>query len=83
MNTAALNKEVVSLPVEERTLVVESLSQSLNHPETEIDRQWGRVAQKRLDALQKGYVRLLMGKKYLIIFGVVLKNELGKSVCKT
>ena len=63
MNTAALIKEVISLPVEERTVVVESLLKSLNHPETEIDQQWGRVAQKRLDALQKGEVEAVDGEK--------------------
>ena len=63
MNTAELIGEVVSLPVVERTLVVESLLQSLNHPETEIDQQWGRVSQKRLDALQKGEVEAVDGEK--------------------
>ncbi len=63
MNTAALIKEVVSLPVEERTLVVESLLQSLNHPKTEIDRQWGHVAKKRLRALKSGEVQAVDGEK--------------------
>ena len=63
MNTAALIKEVVSLPVEERTLVVESLLQSLNHSETEIDKQWSRIAQKRLKALQDGAVKAIDGEK--------------------
>lgn len=63
MNTAALIKEVVSLPVEERTLVVESLLQSLNQPKTEIDRQWGCVAKKRLRALQSGAVQAVDGEK--------------------
>ena len=63
MNTAALIEEVVSLPVEERTLVVESLLQSLNRPETEIDQQWECVAQKRLEALQKGEVEAVNGEE--------------------
>lgn len=63
MNTAALIEEVVSLPVEERTLVVESLLQSLNHSETEIDKQWGRIAKKRLSALQNGEVQAVDGDK--------------------
>ena len=63
MNTAALIEEVVSLPVEERTLVVESLLQSLNRPESEIDQQWKRVAQKRLAALPNGEVQAVDGRK--------------------
>ena len=62
MNTAALIKEVVSLPVEERTMVIESLLQSLNHPKTEIDRQWGQVAKKRLKTLQSGEVQAVDGE---------------------
>lgn len=63
MNTAALIEEAVSLPVEERTLVVESLLQSLNRPESEIDREWRRVAQKRLAAIQNGEVKVVDGDK--------------------
>ncbi len=58
MNTAALIEEAVSLPVEERTLVVESLLQSLNRPESEIDQG---VAQKRLAAMQNGEVQAVDG----------------------
>ena len=63
MNTAALIEEAVSLPVEERTLVVESLLQSLNRPESEIDREWKRVAQKRLAAIQNCEVQVVDGDK--------------------
>lgn len=61
MNTAALINEAISLPVEERALVVESLLQSLNRPETGADGQWAMVAQKRLSALQNGAVEALNG----------------------
>ncbi len=63
MNTAALIEEAVSLPVEERTLVVESLLQSLNRPVSEIDQEWKRVAQKRLAAIQNGEVQVVDGEK--------------------
>lgn len=63
MNTAALIEEVISLPVEERTLVVESLLQSLNRPESKVDREWKRVAQKRLAAIQNSEVPAVDGDK--------------------
>jgi len=63
MNTAALIEEIVSLPVEERTLVVESLLQSLNRPESEIDQKWKHIAQKRLAALQHNEVQAIDGER--------------------
>ena len=46
MNTRTLINEVISLPVEERTLIVESLLKSLNHPESEVDLEWAGIAKK-------------------------------------
>lgn len=63
MNTSALIDEVVSLPVEDRTLVVESLLKSLNQPETEIDSQWSKIAAKRLEELRTGKVKAIDGDK--------------------
>ena len=63
MNTTALINEVVSLPVEERTLVVESLLQSLNQPKSEIDNKWSVIATKRLEELRSGKVKAVDGKQ--------------------
>ncbi len=41
-----LIEEVVSLPVEERAIVAESILRSLNPPESEIDREWAQVAER-------------------------------------
>ncbi len=56
MKTKDLIAEAVSLPVEERALVVDSLLRSLNAPESEIDTKWIAVAKHRLQQLRSGEV---------------------------
>ncbi|MEA1960218.1 MAG: addiction module protein [Bacillota bacterium] len=63
MNTKELIKEAISLPVEERTLVVDSLLRSLNQPDSEIDKQWSIIAKKRLAELRSGRVKLVPGQE--------------------
>lgn len=43
-STAEIIREAESLPVEERTFVVDSLLRSLNPPNPEVDRKWAAVA---------------------------------------
>ncbi len=61
MNTKQLIEEVVSLPVEERALVADSLLRSLNQPESEIDKAWAKEAKRRLDEFRSGQVRGIPG----------------------
>ncbi len=61
MKTAELIDEVVSLPVEERARVVDTLLRSLNAPESAIDAAWMEVAQRRLDELRAGRVEAVPG----------------------
>ena len=63
MNTKDLIDEAVSLPVEERVLVVDSLLRSLNQPESEIDKKWAAVAQRRLAEMRSGTVDAVSGDK--------------------
>ena len=63
MNTQELINKVVSLPVEERTMVVDSLLRSLNQPESAIDKQWAITAQRRLSELRSGVVEPISGQE--------------------
>lgn len=63
MNTKQLIEEAVSLPVEERALVIESLLRSLNSPESEIDSKWAEEAKRRLIELRSGSVESISGEE--------------------
>ena len=63
MNTKELIDEVVSLPVEERVMVVDSLLRSLNPPEAEIDKEWAVVAMRRLAEIRSGAVKPVPGQE--------------------
>ena len=65
MTTKELIAEAVSLPVEDRALVAESLLRSLNAPETDIDRKWAKVARRRLAELRSGKVTPVSGEDVL------------------
>lgn len=63
MNTKNLIDEAVSLPVEERALIVDSLLRSLNPPESEIDKKWIAVAKRRLTEIRLGTVKTIPGEE--------------------
>ena len=63
MNTKQLIDEAISLPVEERALVIDSLLRSLNQPESEIDKIWAKEAKHRLDELRSGQVKAIPGEE--------------------
>ena len=60
-STADIIREVESLPVEERTMVVDTLLRSLNSPDPEIDRKWAVVARRRLAEFRSGRVESVPG----------------------
>jgi len=62
-STAEIIREAESLPVEERTVVVDSLLRSLNPPDPEIDRKWAAVAKRRLDELRSGRAKPIPGEE--------------------
>jgi len=56
-------EEVISLPVEERAIVADAILRSLNPPESEMDREWAKVAQRRLAELRSGEVKPVPGEQ--------------------
>ena len=63
MNTKELINEAVALSVEERTLLVDSLLRSLNQPESDIDKEWVSVANRRLIEMRSGKVQPVPGEE--------------------
>ena len=63
MKTKDLIAEAISLPVEERAIVVDSILRSLNPPESDIDRKWAAIARRRLSQLRSGEVRAVPGEE--------------------
>jgi len=61
LSTQELIAEAVSLPVEERAIVVDSLLRSLNPPNEDTDRKWAAVAKRRLTELRSGQVKGIPG----------------------
>ncbi|MBI4962669.1 MAG: addiction module protein [Desulfomonile tiedjei] len=61
MTTRKLIEEALSLPVEERALIADSLLRSLNAPNTAIDAKWTEVAKRRLQELRSGKVKAIPG----------------------
>lgn len=61
MNTKELIAEAISLPLETRALVVDTLLRSFNQPEPEVDNQWATIAEKRLTDMKTGIVSPVPG----------------------
>ena len=74
MNTKELINEAVALPAEERALLVDSLLRSLDQPESDIDKKWASVANKRLAEMRSGKVKPVPGDE---VFERI-RNRLGK-----
>jgi putative addiction module component (TIGR02574 family) len=61
MTTKKIIEEVLSLPVEDRALIADSLLRSLNKPNNGIDEKWAEVAKRRLQELRSGKVKPIPG----------------------
>ena len=56
-----LIEEVLLLPIEERAYIIDSLIQSMNPIDSDIDRKWLEVSKKRLNELKSGEVKGVPG----------------------
>ena len=71
MKTTELLDEAISLPVEERAMLVDSLLKTLNSSYIDIEKQWNDVAQHRLREFRSGEVKVVLGEE-------VFKRILGR-----
>ncbi len=62
MNIKQLIDEAIALPVEERGLVVDSLLRSMHLTESDVDKDWAKLARKRLSELRTGQVEGIPGE---------------------
>ena len=62
MKTKDLISEALSLPVEKRAQVAESILMSMNPPEASIDRKWSQIAKRRLSELRSGAIKGISGE---------------------
>jgi putative addiction module component (TIGR02574 family) len=61
IKTNRLISEIVSLPVEVRTLLVNKLLESLNPSKKEIDELWAKEAERRVEDITTGKVKTIPG----------------------
>ena len=71
MTTKEIIEQALSLPVEERAFIADSLLRSLNMPNADIDAKWAKVAKRRLQGLRSGKVKAVPGD---IVFDRALKR---------
>ncbi|RPI73191.1 MAG: addiction module protein [Desulfobacteraceae bacterium] len=62
-NTKKLIDEALSLPIEERAFIADSLLKSLNTPDPEMDKNWIKIAKHRLAEIRSGKVKPISGKE--------------------
>ena len=61
--TQDLIDEAISLPIEERAILVDSLLCSMNPSSEENDQKWAAEAKKRLEEIRSGKVRPVPGEE--------------------
>jgi Putative addiction module component len=63
-NTAKVHSDALSLPSKSRAELASKLLESLDEPrQREIDRFWAEEAEDRIDAYERGEIKLISGKE--------------------
>ena len=63
INVEELIEEVQTLPIDIKTQLIEKLLESINPNQKEIDKLWSTEAEKRVEEIKKGKVKLIPGEK--------------------
>lgn len=74
MKVKDLIVEAISLPVEERTVLLDSLLRSLNAPDEAVEKEWIIEAQRRLDEVRSGACRTIPADE---VFATIRKRFAG------
>ena len=61
MNTKDLITKIISLPVDDRAMIADTILKSLNSPESAIDKKWIATAKRRAFELSSGKVQSIPG----------------------
>jgi len=62
LSTKEIIDEISLLPVEERAIIVDSLLRTLNPIEQGIEKEWIKVAEKRLNDIKSGKIKTINGE---------------------
>ena len=63
MKAKEIIAEALSLPVEQRAMIADSILKSLSPPESEIDKKWAAVANRRMSELKSGEAKAIPGEE--------------------
>lgn len=61
MDTKELITEIISLPVDDRVMIADTILKSLNPPNSEIDKKWIETAKRRASELESGKIKAIPG----------------------
>lgn len=53
--------EIESMPVDIKTQIIDRLLNSINSPSKEIDKEWVKIAEKRVSEIHSGKVKTIPG----------------------
>jgi hypothetical protein len=64
MSTNEIIENVLELPLEQRVIVADLLTQSLNTPNNEVQKNWEKEVKKRLELLEQGKIETIDSNEF-------------------